>query len=74
MKYRNVNNNFQEKLKSHISKIKSSTIMFIFADKTNNIYEMKSQDHEKLIMENVTKRCKKKQSIWKLKTLPSHEN
>ena len=48
--------------------------MFIFADKTNNIYEMKSQDHEKLIMENVTKRCKKKQSIWKLKTLPSHVN
>ena len=33
--------------------------MFIFADKTNNIYEMKSQDHEKLIMENVNKRCKK---------------
>ena len=41
-KYRNVNNNFQEKLKSDISKIRSSTNVFIFADKTNNIYEMKS--------------------------------
>ena len=50
--------------------------MFIFADKTNNIYEMKSQDHEKLIMENVTKRCEKTtdKSIWNLKTLPSHVN
>ena len=33
--------------------------MFIFADKTNNIYEMKPQDHEKLIMENITKTSKK---------------
>ena len=43
IKYRNVNSSFQEKLKSDISKIKSSANMFIFADKTNdktnNIYE-----------------------------------
>ena len=29
--------------------------MFIFAEKTNNIYEMKPQDHEKLIIKNMTK-------------------
>ena len=29
--------------------------MFIFANKTNNIYEMKPQDHENLIIENITK-------------------
>ena len=43
IKYRNVNSSFREKLKSDISKIKSSANMFIFADKTNdktnNIYE-----------------------------------
>ena len=33
--------------------------MFIFADKTNNIYEMKPQDHDKLIMENITKTFQK---------------
>ena len=33
--------------------------MFIFADKTNNTYEMKPQDHEKLIMENITKTYQK---------------
>ena len=59
IKYRNVNNNFQEKLKSDISKIKSSANMFIFADENNNIYEMKLQDHEKLIMENITKTYQK---------------
>ena len=59
VKYRNVNNNFQKILKSHISKIKSSANMFIFADKSKNIYEMKPQDHEKLIMENITKTYQK---------------
>ena len=29
--------------------------MFIFAGKTNNIYEIKPQDLEKLIMQNITK-------------------
>ena len=29
--------------------------MFIFADKTNKIFEMKPQGHKKLIMENITK-------------------
>ena len=29
--------------------------MFVFADKANNVYEMKSEDHEKLILENITK-------------------
>ena len=33
--------------------------MFIFADKSNNIYEVKPQDHEKLIMENITKTYQK---------------
>ena len=46
IKYRSVSNNFQKKLKSDIIKIKSSANMFIFADKSNNIYEMKPQDHE----------------------------
>ena len=59
IKYRNVNSNFQGKLKSDISKIRSSANMFIFPHETNNIYEMKPQDHEKLIMENITKTYQK---------------
>ena len=41
IKYRNVNSNFQEKLKQVISKSRPSANMFIFANKTSNIYEMK---------------------------------
>ena len=59
IKCHNVNNNFQEKLELDISKIRSLANMFIFADKTNNIYEMKPQDHKKLIMENITKTYQK---------------
>ena len=54
-----LNNNYQEKLKSDISKIKSSAKMFIFADKTNNICEMKPHDHDRLIMEKITKTYQK---------------
>ena len=36
IKYCNVNSNFQEKLKSDISKIKLSASRFILADKTRN--------------------------------------
>ena len=35
--------------------------MFVFADKTNNVYEMKSEDLEKLIVENITKLIKRLQ-------------
>ena len=33
--------------------------MFIFADKTNNLYEINPEDHEKLITENITKSYEK---------------
>ena len=33
--------------------------MLIVAGKSNNIYEMKPQDHEKLIMESITKMYQK---------------
>ena len=33
--------------------------MFIFADKTNNIYEMSTEYHEKLLKNNITKTYRK---------------
>ena len=47
IKFRKVRNKFQEELKEDLSKIRKSRNMFVFADKTNNVYEMKSEDHEK---------------------------
>ena len=59
IKFRNVRDEFQEKLKADILNIKSSPNVLVFADKTTNIYSMSPEDHEKLIKENITKTYKK---------------
>lgn len=40
-------------------KIKKTTNMFLFSDKTNNIYKMRPKYHEKLIKNSITKAYKK---------------
>ena len=42
-----------------ISGINESPNVFVFADKTNNVYEMSPERHNKLSMENITKTYKK---------------
>ena len=59
IKFRKLNNAFQLKLKSDITKIKESNNVLVFADKTNNIYEMNSQEHDKFFKDNITKTYKK---------------
>ena len=54
IKFRKVRNKFQEELTGDLSKIRKSCNMFVFADKTNNVY-----DREKLILENITKTYQK---------------
>ena len=39
IKFRSVRDKFWKKLKEFISKIKQSPNIFVFADKTNNVYE-----------------------------------
>ena len=45
IKFRNQRNTFQQKLKADIEEIKKSTDVFVFADKTSNIYKMTPQKH-----------------------------
>ena len=59
IKFRNQKNTFQQKLKVDIDEIKKSPDVFVFADKTSNIYKMTPQEHNKLLKENVTKTYKK---------------
>ena len=59
IKFRPAKYAFQKKLKEDISKIKQSPKVFVFVDKTSNIYEMPEQQHKKLIHDNVTKTYKK---------------
>ena len=55
LKFRHVKDSFQRELNEDISKMKSSPNAFVFADKTNNIYEMSKDHHQKLLLVNVIK-------------------
>ena len=59
IKFRSVKDTFQKKLKEDIPKIKQSPNVFVFADKTSNIYKMPEEHHKKLLHDNVTKTYKK---------------
>ena len=47
VQFSRVNNDFQNRLKNDIRLIQSSKKVFIFADKTTNIYEMEKSHYEK---------------------------
>ena len=55
IKSRKVNDDFMNTLKNDRRKIQSSKNVFVFADKTRNIYEISPAAYEKLLTENVTK-------------------
>ena len=55
IEFKTVRDQFQSKLKSDISKVKFSKNLFVFADKTRNIYELSKDSYDKLLAENVTK-------------------
>ena len=67
IKFRSVKDTFQMKLKEGIPKIKQSPNIFVFAEKTSNIYEMSDQQHKTLLHDNITKTYKK--ASPKLETL-----
>ena len=56
--FRRVKNNFQNRLKNDTRSIQSSKKVFVFADKTRNIYEMEKAHYEKLLTDNITKTYK----------------
>ncbi len=58
VKFRNVNDNFTQELDKDKRKINASKNIFVFADKTRNIYEMDAPAYNKLLTENVTKAYK----------------
>ena len=51
LKFRKLNGDFQEKMKSN----KSSPNVLIFADKISNIYKAAPQEYNKLLKDNITK-------------------
>ena len=59
IKFRDTKNNFQESLASDLKKINTSENMFVFADKTRNIYETSLETYNKLLHDNITKTYKR---------------
>ena len=59
IKFRKVNNKFQNKLNEDISKIKKSTKAFIPADKTSDFYKLDKTQHDKLLRDSITTTYKK---------------
>ena len=46
LKFRRVRNDFQQKMKEDIAQIKSSNDVFIFAEKTKNLYRSSPEEYK----------------------------
>ena len=58
MEFRRVSDPFQDTLRKDAEQIRKSANMFVKADKTRNLYEMKPGQHSKLLRDNITKHYK----------------
>ena len=59
IKFRKFSNSLVNKMKKDLSEIESSKKVFIFADKSTNMYKMDPSEYRKLLNENVTTTYKK---------------
>ena len=60
--FKHISSNFQDQMKADIESIKKSRNIYIFADKTNNLYEADVKNYNKLLISNISKTCKKSDS------------
>ena len=58
VKCTNKRDQFQAELKKKINEIKKCLGILAFADKTNNIYRTNTEDHKKLLKEDIAKTYK----------------
>ena len=58
IKFRNINDDFLNNIENDMKKVSTSNNVFIFADKTRNIYESSPENYNKLLSENITKSYK----------------
>ena len=55
IKFNKKPNKFQNELSEDVKKIKSSTKVYVPADKTTNLYKLEKEHYTKLLQENITK-------------------
>ena len=58
IKFRDTKKHFRNTLANDLKRIKSSDKMFVFADKTRNIYKVSFDTYNKLLHDNITKTYK----------------
>ena len=63
-----IRNDFQDKLKEDINKICSSKNLFVFADKSTNLYKISDTEYNKLLSNNITSNYRKCENGVKQKT------
>ena len=59
IEFRNINNDFQKKLKNDMNEIKTCNKILVSADKSMNLYKLEKDQYKKLLKENITKTYKK---------------
>ena len=59
VEFRQISKSFKGKLKNELDHIKESNRIFVFANKSRNIYEVEQEEYKKLLKENITKSYKK---------------
>ena len=67
IEFRKVYNDFQDKLKEDINEICSSKNLFVFVDKSANLYEMSDTDYNRLLSNNITSNYRKCENDVKYK-------
>ena len=59
IEFNRVRSEFQSNLSKDIKRINEDRLLFIFADKANNLYKLSKDNYNKLLTENITKSYKK---------------
>ena len=59
IKFRKVTSNFRNQLKEVIKAVKKSKKIFVFADKTSNMYQIEKDEYNKLSTDTITSAYKK---------------
>ena len=55
IKFRKTDNRFLQQVKSDVASITRSKNIYVFADKTTNLYEVDADSYDKVLHENITK-------------------
>ena len=59
IEFKRINTAFQNQLNKDINSINNDPLLFIPADKTNNLYKLNNDKYKKLLQDNITKSYKK---------------